>query len=222
LILLIDNYDSFVHNLARYFRRLGEKTLVVRNDAIQAGQIPAMEAKAVVISPGPCTPLEAGCSLEVVERLAGTIPVLGVCLGHQAIGMACGARLVRAPEPVHGRTSLVRHDGRGLFAGLASPLRVCRYHSLVVDRSSLPDELTVTAETDEGLVMGLAHRTHRVYGVQFHPEAILTERGFSLLANFLRLASDSPVSQNLADAFQDELTAAPAGGSPLPTRPVTF
>lgn len=188
MILLIDNYDSFVHNLARYLVELGAETEVVRNDALTVAQIAARQPQAIVISPGPCTPLEAGVSLEVVRQLGRTIPLLGVCLGHQAIAMALGGRVVRAPEPVHGRTSLVWHAGTPLFAGLASPFHATRYHSLLVERDTLPAELVPTAQTADGLIMALEHSAWPVYGVQFHPESILTEGGHRLLANFLRLA----------------------------------
>ncbi|MEQ8788024.1 MAG: aminodeoxychorismate/anthranilate synthase component II [Pirellulaceae bacterium] len=188
MILLIDNFDSFVHNLARYFAQLGQETRVVRNDAITADEVLAMRPGAVVLSPGPCTPREAGCSLEVVHRCWRDLPVLGVCLGHQAIAAAMGAKIVRASQPMHGRTSPVRHDGRGVFAGLPQPLTACRYHSLVVDEETLPAEWEVSARTDDGVVMGLRHERLPVVGVQFHPESVLTEAGYPLLANFLRLA----------------------------------
>lgn len=188
MLLLLDNYDSFVHNLARHFRRLGQETAVVRNDAIDVAAVRAMHPRAIVISPGPCTPSEAGCSVDVVRRLAGEIPILGVCLGHQAIAAAFGARIVRAAEPVHGRTSEIRHAGAGLFARVPSPLIVCRYHSLVVDERTLPGELEITARTSDGAPMALAHRTLPVVGVQFHPEAALTQHGYRILANFLQMA----------------------------------
>jgi len=188
LLLLIDNYDSFVFNLARYFQRLGQETRVVRHDAIDAEQVRAMRPNAVVLSPGPCTPNEAGCSLEIVRLLHDELPILGICLGHQAIAAALGGRVGRASEPVHGRTSAVHHNGRGIFAGLPNPLAACRYHSLVVEEASLPAELEVTARTAEGAVMAIAHRERPVVGLQFHPESILTESGYPLLANFLRLA----------------------------------
>lgn len=188
MILLIDNYDSFVHNLSRYFRRLGFTTEVVRNDAIDVRRIRSRRPQAIVLSPGPCTPSQAGCSLDIVRHLTGTLPILGVCLGHQAIGEALGGRVVRAGEPVHGRTSQIEHDGRGEFACLPSPLRVGRYHSLVVDRASLPDCLEVSATTRDGQVMALRHRKFPVIGLQFHPESVLTDHGYEILMGFLRVA----------------------------------
>ena len=188
MILLIDNYDSFVYNLARYFERLGHSTRVVRNTAIDPEEAESLEPAAIVLSPGPCTPERAGCTLELVGRLYARVPLLGICLGHQTIAAALGGRVVRAKEPVHGRTSPVRHHGRGVFAGLPDPLLGCRYHSLVVDEASLPDCLEVTARTDDGTIMAIQHRTLPVVGLQFHPESILTECGYRLLAAFLRLA----------------------------------
>lgn len=188
MILLLDNYDSFVHNLARYFHRLGQDTRVVRNDAIDCEGVRTLRPAAIVISPGPCTPSEAGCSLDVVRRLAGEIPILGVCLGHQAIAAALGATIARAAEPMHGRTSHIHHDGSSVFAGLPSPFCVCRYHSLVVDEATLPSELRVAARTNDGTVMAIVHRSLPVVGVQFHPESVLTEYGYHLLAAFLRLS----------------------------------
>lgn len=185
-ILLIDNYDSFVFNLARYFERLEQETFVVRNDAIDVGAIRELNPAAVVISPGPCTPREAGCSLDVVRQLHRQVPILGICLGHQTIAEALGGRIVRAKEPVHGRTSPVLHDGRELFAGLPSPIVAARYHSLVVEPASLPACLEVSARTPDGEIMGLRHRELPVEGLQFHPESILTDTGFDLLAAFLR------------------------------------
>lgn len=188
MVLLIDNYDSFVHNLARYFERLGQQTMVVRNDAITSAQILELKPAAIVLSPGPCTPTEAGNSLQIVRDLSGRFPMLGVCLGHQTIASAFGARIERAPEPMHGRTSRVYHHATGLFANVANPTVACRYHSLVVDASTLPADLEVTARTQDDVIMALQHRQHPIWGVQFHPEAILTEEGFQILANFLRLA----------------------------------
>jgi len=188
MLLLIDNYDSFVYNLARYFERLGQATCVVRNDAIDAGGVRDMRPDAVVLSPGPCTPNQAGASLEIVRALYRELPMLGVCLGHQAIAEALGGRIARAERPVHGQTSPVVHEGTGLFAGLPSPLVVCRYHSLIVEPGSLPAELRPTAWTGDNVLMALEHTSLPVFGVQFHPEAILTQCGYELLANFLKLA----------------------------------
>ena len=188
MIFLIDNYDSFVHNLARYFARLGQDTLVLRNDETNADEIRYLRPAAVVLSPGPCGPDVAGNSVDIARALMQEVPLFGVCLGHQIIAQALGARIVRAPRPIHGQTSQITHDGTRLFAKLPTPLTVCRYHSLVVDPASLPPELLPTAWTDDGLLMGFQHADYPVFGVQFHPEAILTERGFDLVGNFLRLA----------------------------------
>lgn len=220
MILLIDNYDSFVHNLARYFQRLGQETHVVRNTAIDAGGVRKLKPQAIVLSPGPCTPTEAGCSLEVVRQLSGELPILGVCLGHQTIGAAFGANIVRAPEPVHGRTSPVHHDSQGVFRGLPSPLTVGRYHSLVVEEASLPAELLVNARTEDGVVMALAHRQRPIVGVQFHPESILTQGGYQLLVNFLCFAGLTPPAE--MPAFDVELRRPIPAAPALPTRPVTF
>jgi anthranilate synthase/aminodeoxychorismate synthase-like glutamine amidotransferase len=191
MILLIDNYDSFVYNLARYFTELGCETRVVRNDAVTVAEVERLTPQAIVISPGPCTPHEAGISLALICELGPRIPLLGVCLGHQALGAALGANVDRAPEPVHGRTSLIHHCGERLFAELANPLRATRYHSLIVEEASLPTELTVTARTVEGIPMALEHTRWPAFGVQFHPESILTDSGHRLLANFLALAGIS-------------------------------
>jgi anthranilate synthase/aminodeoxychorismate synthase-like glutamine amidotransferase len=189
MILLIDNYDSFVHNLARYFKRLGQRTVVVRNDAVDSDRVRAMRPAAIILSPGPCTPRQAGASIDLVRQLHREIPMLGVCLGHQTIAVALGGRTVQAAEPVHGRTSLVEHNGSSIFSQLPNPLTVCRYHSLVVDPASLPPELEATAHTaSDGVIMALAHLQYPVVGLQFHPESILTECGYDLLAAFLQLA----------------------------------
>jgi anthranilate synthase component II len=188
LILLIDNYDSFVHNLARYFERLGCETRVARNSATGVDEIASTAPEAIILSPGPCTPDRAGCSLELVRRLHESVPMLGICLGHQAIAEALGGRVVRAREPVHGQTSSVHHAGRGVFEGLPNPLVGCRYHSLAVEESSLPACLEVAARAEDGTIMAIEHRTRPVVGLQFHPESILTECGYQLLAAFLRRA----------------------------------
>ncbi len=188
MLLLIDNYDSFTYNLAQYLGELGADVHVHRNDAITLEQIAAWEPERIVISPGPCTPTEAGISIAVIQRFAGRIPILGVCLGHQAIGQAFGGRIVRARHVMHGKLSAVTHDGRGVFAGLPSPFTVTRYHSLAIERSSLPACLEISATADDGEIMGVRHRALAVEGVQFHPEAILTEHGHALLANFLNAA----------------------------------
>lgn len=188
MILLIDNYDSFVFNLARYVGELGYAREVVRNDAATLEQIETLAPEAMILSPGPCTPKEAGISNAVIASLGARIPILGVCLGHQCIAEVYGGLVVRARRPMHGKTSLVSHDGRGVFKGLPNPLRVTRYHSLVAAPGRVPSELEVSALSPEGEIMGLRHRTHPVEGVQFHPEAVLTERGHDLLANFLTRA----------------------------------
>lgn len=185
MILVIDNYDSFVHNLARYLRELGWSTQVVRNDGFSLDEIAALKPSHIVISPGPCTPNEAGISVATVRRFGPTIPILGVCLGHQSIGQAFGGRIVRARRPMHGKTSMIRHKGAGIFANLPNPLRATRYHSLVVAKEDLPEDLVITAESQEGEIMALSHRRHPIVGLQFHPEAVLTEHGYDLLRNFL-------------------------------------
>jgi len=188
MILLLDNRDSFVFNLARYLERLGATTLVVDSHAATVAGIERMAPRAIVISPGPCTPLEAGCSMAAVRAFRGRVPILGVCLGHQAIGAALGGRVVRARVPLHGRTSPVHHDGVDLFAGIPSPFDAARYHSLVIERTTLPEGLAITAVDDEGTIMAVEDRAAGLYGVQFHPESILTRHGFAILANFLDLA----------------------------------
>jgi anthranilate synthase/aminodeoxychorismate synthase-like glutamine amidotransferase len=185
MIVVLDNRDSFVFNLARHFHLLGAAAVVVPSHAIDIAGLMRLKPQAVVISPGPCTPAEAGCSVAAIAACRGRVPVLGVCLGHQAIAVALGGQIVRAREPVHGRTSDVHHDGINLFAGIPSPMTACRYHSLVVAGDRLPAGLTVTARDDEGTIMAIAHEADRLYGVQFHPESILTRHGFRLLANFL-------------------------------------
>jgi anthranilate synthase component 2 len=185
MLLMIDNYDSFTYNLVQYFGELGAEVHVHRNDAITLDQVAAWKPERIVISPGPCTPNEAGISVPLIRRFAGEIPILGVCLGHQAIGQAFGGRIVRAQRVMHGKLSPVTHEGHGVFAGLPSPLTVTRYHSLAIEEASLPDVLEVTARADDGEIMGVRHRSLDVEGVQFHPEAILTEHGHALLKNFL-------------------------------------
>jgi anthranilate synthase/aminodeoxychorismate synthase-like glutamine amidotransferase len=185
MLLLIDNYDSFTYNLYQYLAELGAEVLVRRNDEITPEAAEALAPSHLVISPGPCTPHEAGASNAIIERLGQRIPTLGVCLGHQCIGQVFGGRVVRAPEPVHGKTAAIYHEGAGVLGGLPSPFTATRYHSLIVERSSLPDALEVTAETADGLIMGLRHRLHPIEGVQFHPESVLTSAGKDLLCNFL-------------------------------------
>jgi len=189
MIVLIDNYDSFTFNLFHYLGGLGADVLVYRNDKIAADRIIAMDPDAVVLSPGPCTPNDAGICLDLIAKAAASIPVLGVCLGHQAIGQAFGGSVVRAPVPVHGKLSEILHEGDGVFRGINGPFKATRYHSLVVERASLPGDLAVTAETDDRLIMGLAHRTLPVHGVQFHPESIASEHGHLILRNFLDVAA---------------------------------
>jgi anthranilate synthase/aminodeoxychorismate synthase-like glutamine amidotransferase len=186
MILLLDNYDSFTYNLAQYLGELGCTVEVHRNDKISVEQIARRKPEKIVISPGPCTPQEAGISVELIRKLAGKFPILGVCLGHQAIGAAFGGKIVRAPKLFHGKTSEIEHDGKGVFRGLPDPFVATRYHSLIVERKSLPRELTVTAETSDGTIMGLRHRKHPIEGVQFHPESVLTESGKKLLENFVK------------------------------------
>jgi len=185
MLLVIDNYDSFTYNLVQYCVELGQKVVVHRNDRIAVEEIGRMSPAHIIISPGPGRPENAGISCEVIRRFAGAIPILGVCLGHQAIGFVYGCRIVRAGRLMHGKTSSIRHDGTGIFSGLPQGFSATRYHSLIVDRSSVPACLRVTAWTDEGEVMGIQHRRHAVFGVQFHPESILTEEGRRLLTNFL-------------------------------------
>ena len=187
MVLLIDNYDSFTYNLAQYLGQMGQKLEVRRNDQITLEEIERMQPERIVISPGPCTPKEAGISVPLIQRFAGRIPILGVCLGHQAIGAAFGGRVIRAPVVMHGKTSEIHHDGRTIFHGLPQNFRATRYHSLIVERKSLPRELEISADTADGIIMGLRHRQMKVEGVQFHPESVLTEVGFQLLENFLTI-----------------------------------
>lgn len=187
MLLVIDNYDSFTYNLVQYFGELGEQPKVIRNDQITVDEIEEMNPERIVISPGPCTPNEAGVSCEVIRHFGGKKPILGVCLGHQSIGQVYGGEVVRAGRLMHGKTSPIQHTGENVFAGLPNPFEATRYHSLLVRRESLPDCLKITAETEEGEIMGLAHKELPVYGVQFHPESILTMEGKKLLGNFLSL-----------------------------------
>jgi len=188
MLLMIDNYDSFTYNLVQYFMELGEEVRVYRNDKIGLDEIAALSPRRLVISPGPCSPLEAGISVAAIERFAGKIPLLGVCLGHQSIGQAFGGKVVRASRLMHGKTSPIHHDDSGIFRGLSRPFDATRYHSLLVERESLPECLKVTAWTAEGEIMGLAHRELPVWGMQFHPESILTVEGMSILKNYLELS----------------------------------
>lgn len=220
MILLIDNYDSFVHNLARYFRRLGQATHVVRNDAITPDEIRRMSPDAVVLSPGPCSPNEAGVSLEVVRTFVRRIPLLGVCLGHQTIASALGGAVVRSEKPMHGRSSLITHDGTGVFVDVPSRLTVGRYHSLIVASRPWPSDLRVTATTDDGDIMAIQHREAPVFGLQFHPESVLTEYGYQLLANFLKQAGLSPALP--LPASDDECAQPSETPLPLGNSPVTF
>ena len=186
MIVMIDNYDSFTYNLVQYLGELGAAMKVFRNDEVGVAEVEAMRPSHIVISPGPCTPNEAGISLALIERLAGKVPILGVCLGHQAIGQAFGGKVVRAGQVMHGKTSRIRHDGKGVFGGIEDGFVATRYHSLVVERASLPACLEVTAESEDGEIMGLRHRSLAVEGVQFHPEALLTEHGHEMLQNFIQ------------------------------------
>lgn len=221
MILLIDNYDSFAHNLARYFVRLGQDVRVVRNDAIDVAAVRDMRPSAVVLSPGPCTPREAGASLDIVRTLHKEIPMLGVCLGHQVIAEALSGRVDRATLPVHGQTSRISHTGAGLFAGVPSPLSVARYHSLVAVADNLPDTLRPTAWTSDNVLMAFEHTTYPVFGVQFHPESILTEYGYEMLANFLQLA-DEPIAVDPHELRASESPRRAAIEPSVPNGPVTF
>jgi anthranilate synthase/aminodeoxychorismate synthase-like glutamine amidotransferase len=187
MILVIDNYDSFTYNLVQYLGELGAQLEVRRNDQTTVDEIVRMSPERIVISPGPKTPTEAGICLEVIRSFSGEVPILGVCLGHQSIGQAFGGKVVRAPELMHGKTSMISHDGKTVFAGLPNPFPATRYHSLIVERSSLPECLEISATSPDGLIMGLRHKSLKVEGVQFHPESVLTEAGKQLLANFLKL-----------------------------------
>jgi anthranilate synthase/aminodeoxychorismate synthase-like glutamine amidotransferase len=221
MLLLIDNYDSFVHNLARHIERLGQPTMVLRNDAIDVAGVRKLRPKAIVLSPGPCTPHEAGVTLELVKALHEELPFLGVCLGHQAIAEAFGATIMRGPIPVHGQASMIRHNGFRLFEGIPNPLKVGRYHSLIVEPDSLPNELLPTAWTTDGVLMAFQHARLPVFGVQFHPESILTEHGYEMLANFLKQAG-LPIGSAAIAGSMTELDQPPSTTTTLPSRPVTF
>jgi len=190
MLLMIDNYDSFTYNLVQYLGELGEQVRVIRNDEMTVDEIEALAPERIVVSPGPCTPNEAGVSLGVIERFQGRVPILGVCLGHQAIGQAFGGKVIHAQTLMHGKVSSIHHAGKGVFAGLPSPYQATRYHSLAIERASCPQSLEVTAWTDDGEIMGVRHRSLAVEGVQFHPESILTEHGHALLRNFLTQKRD--------------------------------
>lgn len=185
MILLLDNYDSFTYNLAQYLGQMGEQLEVLRNDQITLDEVEALKPERIIVSPGPCTPKQAGISVPLIRRFAGKVPILGVCLGHQSIGAAFGGVVIRAPKLMHGKTSEIAHDGKTIFRDLPKPFIATRYHSLIVERESLPDELEISAETDDGTIMGLRHKKFRIEGVQFHPESVLTTCGFDLLRNFL-------------------------------------
>ncbi|MGD9874129.1 MAG: aminodeoxychorismate/anthranilate synthase component II [Kiritimatiellia bacterium] len=187
MILVIDNYDSFTYNLVQYMGEMGADLKVIRNDVMTPDELCALKPDKVLVSPGPCTPSEAGVSCEIIRRLGPKVPLLGVCLGHQCIGQVYGGKVIRAGRLMHGKTSLIRHNGEGVFKGMPQPFEATRYHSLLVERTSLPACLKITAETDEGEIMGLQHREHPVYGVQFHPESILTQSGRLIIQNFLEL-----------------------------------
>jgi anthranilate synthase/aminodeoxychorismate synthase-like glutamine amidotransferase len=217
MILLIDNYDSFVYNLARYVRELGEEPVVRRHDALSAEDVLALAPSHVIISPGPCSPAEAGISTEVVRRVGPHIPVLGVCLGHQCIGAAYGAEIVRAGRPMHGKTSPIFHKGTGLFAGLPTPFLATRYHSLVIAPASVPRELEVTATSEDGEIMAVRHVRDPVFGVQFHPESVLTEHGYRMLDHFLHGAGGAP--RALPPAADKVLVPSPTQPSSLASDP---
>jgi anthranilate synthase component 2 len=200
MLVLIDNYDSFTYNLVHYLGELGAACRVFRNDKIAVAEVLKLKPKGIVLSPGPCTPSQAGICLDLIAKGGPKIPLLGVCLGHQAIGQAYGGEVVRAPQPMHGKLSKITHTSKGLFKALPKSFEVTRYHSLIVERTSLPSDLAVTAKTSDGLIMGLQHKTHPVHGVQFHPESIASEHGHALLANFLELAGMTPRRRNLKPA----------------------
>ncbi len=190
MFLLIDNYDSFTYNIFHYLGELGAEVRVVRNDEIAAGEALALKPNGIVLSPGPCTPNEAGICLDIIKQANGAMPILGVCLGHQAIGQVYGGKIVRAPEPMHGKLSRIHHSGKGVFRGLNNDFLATRYHSLTIDPLSMPESLEVTATSDDGVIQGVMHKSHPVHGVQFHPESIASENGHALLNNFLTIARD--------------------------------
>ncbi len=198
MLILIDNYDSFTYNLVHYLGELGAQCVVIRNDKISAEEVIAKKPQAIVLSPGPCTPNEAGVCLDLIKKAGPKIPLLGVCLGHQSIGQSYGGKVIRAPEPMHGKLSAITNTGKGVFKGLPKSFQITRYHSLIVERKSLPDCLEITAQTADGIIMGIQHKTHPVHGVQFHPESIASEQGHALLANFLTLAGFSPRQRSAA------------------------
>ena len=216
MIVVLDNYDSFTYNLVQYLGELGETLAVYRNDKVSVAQIDAQRPEAIVISPGPCSPGEAGISVELLRELGPRVPTLGVCLGHQCIGEAFGGQVVRAPEIMHGKTSLIYHDGEGIFQGLPQPFEAIRYHSLIVERESLPPGLVPTAQTSKGLIMGLRHASYPIMGVQFHPESIMTRDGKDLLRNFLRLARDENSEETRERTSEAGLATAraPSGEGP--------
>ena len=216
-VLLIDNYDSFVYNLARYVRELGETPVVRRHDALTVDEILADPPSHIIISPGPCSPSEAGISTELIRRAGATIPILGVCLGHQCIGAAYGGEIVRAGRPMHGKISLIHHRGTGLFSGISSPFRATRYHSLVIAPASVPPELEIVATAEDGEIMAVQHVRHPVYGLQFHPESVLTEQGYRLIDHFLHGVPEVP--RPLPVAADGALVAFDSGMSTLASDP---
>jgi anthranilate synthase component 2 len=199
MILLVDNYDSFTFNLYQFLSELGPEVVVYRNDKLDLDRVHDLvpELSGIVVSPGPCTPREAGISIPIIQRFAGQVPILGVCLGHQSIGAAFGGTIIKAPQLMHGKVSSIHHNGTGLFQGLPNPFIATRYHSLIVERDSLPPVFEITAQTEDGVIMGIRHRELDVFGIQFHPESILTPTGKDLLANFLSLTADSPVTRRV-------------------------
>lgn len=198
MLILIDNYDSFTYNLVHYLGELGAESVVIRNDKVTAEEVIAQKPQAIVLSPGPCTPNEAGVCLDLIKKAGPTIPLLGVCLGHQSIGQSYGGKVIRAPQPMHGKLSTITHTDKGIFKGLPKQFEITRYHSLIVERATLPDCLEITAETSDGIIMGLQHKSHPVHGVQFHPESIASQQGHALLANFLGLAGFTPKTRKAA------------------------